>query len=197
MTKSAVSRQQLTGLIAVGVLVVAGAAMYFVLGQKSKKPARPPDELFRGFALSLNHDDAVGIFYGHGMASTPYRLTIDFRSGSVRRAELYWLLDKTRIDKVTLFGGFDTATIADRLRSTLGERVKVNRIGSVRVELVDAVLDVSPHALSVWHWSSMHRTGRDYKPCLDRIAAVWAAVRIALFDGLALTDQQRRVLDGQ
>jgi hypothetical protein len=64
------------------------------------------------------------------------------------------------------------------------------------VHVGDAVLDVFPTGIKVWHWDSVHGSSTDYASCHARLAAFWALARWAVLDGTALSDAQQKLVRG-
>jgi hypothetical protein len=181
-------------IAAVGGTLAAAAVMVaaIVWLSRPKPPGAPAEVRLRALEPEADQKEVVALL-GNMSAVDPNRVTVDFRAGGVRRAEVYWEPPDTRsITAVNLFGagGFDVDAITGKLRPLAPNRlIKINA-ASWEIRVGEGELSISPHAISV---RSHRRADPRWKA---RFAAFWAAARFAVLGGGEPTAEQRKLLNG-
>ncbi len=179
------------GLVVAGSAIAVAGALGLILWQSRPKPAgAPAEERLR--ALEAEADQAQVIqLLGTPAGTEAYRVTVDFRAGGVRRAEVYWEPPDTRsITAINLFGGFEVAAIVDKLRPLAPNRLRPINDQSWEIRVGPGELSIAPAAISV---RSHRRDDPRWKP---RFAAFWAATRFAVLGGSEPTAEQKQLLNG-
>lgn len=179
----------------VAMVVAIGAAKWLV-GMDRGQRTKSIEKLLRTFEMATSHDDALALFAEHGLQKQDGRITIDVREPRrVRRAELHYGPDKREVVRLQLFGTFDVDAVAAKLREVVPNHVEPQGADQ-RVQVGDAVLDVSPASILIWHWDSAHPATRDPLACRPRLAAFWGLLRYALFEGSSPDEATRKLIGG-
>lgn len=161
----------------------------------------PAEKIFRTFETATAFDDAVALFVEHGVQKNDSRITVDFREAlGVRRAELHYAADRREVVRLNLFGKFDVDAVVAKLREIapnhLAEGGPMPRATTRRLQVGDAVIDLSPASVSLSHWDAAHPSSRDPIACRPRLSAFWSVLRYALFEGSPPDDATRKLITG-
>ena len=185
-------------------MLVVGGALWWrhvrMMGAADSSEVKG-EALARKLELTATPDEVAALF-GSAMHpnARPNDVTIDFQpgQGAIRRMELHRdLPGKNQISTVTVyFHKYDRAATVARIREVAPNRLQAQNVTSDRVFLGDAVLDLAPTYLKIWHWSSVHPANGDYALCAQRLAAYWALARWAALDGPALTPEELKLVNG-
>jgi hypothetical protein len=189
--------------LALVFMLVVGGAVWWLRVQKGGAASSEVkgEELARKLELTATPDEVTALF-GAAMHpnARPNDVTIDFQpgEGAIRRMELHRdLPGKNQISTVTVyFYKHDRAATAARIREVAPNRLRAQNASSDRVFLGDAVLDITPTYLKIWHWDSVHPSNGDYALCAERLAAYWALARWAALDGPALSPEEQKLVNG-
>lgn len=184
-------------LFAVVLFFTAGPGLG-VLEAEEKPPSI--EEGLKKLSLNIDQEQAATAFGKKPNENdTPNRLTIDARGpGLVSRAELSWTEgDKHGISRVNV--NFQSAArkqqdVLQKVAELVPHRLRAG--STARVSQGDAVLDISSHGLSIWHWGSLHPPGADYASCALRLGALWSVARAAALDGPAPTPVELELANG-
>lgn len=191
-----------TTLAATIMLVVLGAIWWrHTQTMKAASNEVKGEELARKLELTATPDEVAALF-GPAMHpnARPNDVTIDFPlgQGAIRRMELHREFPgHGQISDVTVyFNKYDKAATLARIREVAPNRLQAQNAGSDRVFMGDAVLDLAPTYIKIWHWDSVHPANGDYALCAQRIAAYWSLARWAALDGPAPTPEEVKLVNG-
>ena len=189
----------------IGLLILCAGVAYFVTASSGSgivgAAEEPPaiEEQLKKLSLDTDQERAAAAF---GMKPNsdviPNRLTIDARGpGLVRRAELSWTeADKRYISRVHLSfqSGNKSRDLLQKVTALVPHRLRPGP--TARVSQGDAVLDISDHGLSIWHWDSLHTPGADPASCAERLGALWSVARATALGGPAPTPAELELANG-
>ncbi|HEY6729073.1 MAG TPA: hypothetical protein VI197_33915 [Polyangiaceae bacterium] len=191
--------------VAIGLPLLLAVVVFFTVGPglgalgAAEEPPPSVDQQLGKLSLDADQERVAAAF---GMKPNsdviPNRLTIDARGpGRVRRAELSWTAsDKGHISRVNLSfqPSHKPQELLQKVTALVPNRLRPGAVA--RVSQGDAVLDISSHGLTIWHWDSLHPPGADSASCALRLGALWSVARAAALDGAAPTPAQLELVNG-